>query len=313
MIRAVMRLAILSVAGMLVAGAAFVVLARALGWQAGLVYFMVSLTPYAAVVALVAALLALLLGARWLALVGVLVFAVVAVWWAPMFWQDRPAAPESGLRVMTANLAVGAGDSLTVVEAVRAHRVDVVAVQELTSDAVSGLQAAGLGRALPHSYLLPGEGATGSGIWSRYRLTQRTEIEGTAFANIGTVIETHAGSVLFVGVHPLRAELLSGDSGSADRRRVTEYLRATTGPIIVAGDFNATWDNVPVRELVEAGFIDAVDSAGAGLVRTWPSGSGRWPPVVGIDHVFSRGMPPARGVEVIAIPGSDHLAMLASF
>lgn len=308
-----MRLAILSVAGVLVVAAAFVVVARALGWQTGFVYFMVSLTPYAAVVALVAALLALLLGARWLALVGVLVFAVVAVWWAPMFWPDRPAAPESGLRVMTTNLAVGAGDPLAVVEAVRAHRVDVVAVQELTAAAVSELQAAGLGQLLPHNYLLPGEGATGSGIWSRYRLTQRTEIRGAAFANIGAVIETHAGSVLFMCVHPLRAELLSGESGSADRRRVTEYLRATTGPTIVAGDFNATWDNVPVRELVEAGFIDAVDSAGAGLVRTWPSNMKPWPPVAGIDHVFSRGMPPARSVEVIAIPETDHLALLAGF
>jgi endonuclease/exonuclease/phosphatase (EEP) superfamily protein YafD len=83
--------------------------------------------------------------------------------------------------------------------------------------------------------------------------------------------------------------------------------------VITAGDFNATRDNVPIRELEAAGYADAAGSAGAGLVRTWPNDLERVPPAVGIDHVLSRGTPPARAVTTVEIPGADHLALVAEF
>lgn len=312
-IRTLVRLVLLALVGVVMVAAGLIVVARALGWQSGPTYYLVALTPYAGAVALVAAFVALLAGARWMALVGVLVFAVVAVWWAPMFWPDRPDAPESGLRVMTANIEFGEGEAAALVAAVESHRVDVLAVQELTEESAAKLRSAGLERALPHSYLRPGKGPQGSGVWSRHRIGHRSRVEGTTLANLDLVIEAPGGSIRFVDAHPTPAQPLSGDVGSADRQLVTDHILATSGPTIAAGDFNATWDHRPIRELTAGGFVDAADSAGAGLVRTWPSGANPWPPVVGIDHVLSRGMPSARSLEVIPIPDSDHLGLVAGF
>lgn len=307
------RLVILGVVGVVMAAVALVVVARALGWQGGPTFYLVALTPYAGAVALVAALVALLAGARLVALIGVILFAVVAVWWAPMFWPDRPEAPESGLRVMTANVEFGEGEAGALVAAVESHRVDVLAVQELTEQSASRLRSAGLERTLPHSYLRPGKGPQGSGVWSRHRIGHRSQIEGTTLVNLDLVVEAPGGSIRLVDAHPTPAQPLAGDVGSADRQLVTDHILATSGPTIAVGDFNATWDHRPVRELTAGGFVDAADSAGAGLVRTWPSGLNPWPPIVGIDHVLSRGMPSARSLEVMAIPDSDHLALVAGF
>ena len=43
---------------------------------------------------------------------------------------------------------------------------------------------------------------------------------------------------------------------------------------MVAGDLNAPLDQPPLRRLTGDGFVDAADSAGAGIVRTWPHAGG---------------------------------------
>jgi endonuclease/exonuclease/phosphatase (EEP) superfamily protein YafD len=89
-----------------------------------------------------------------------------------------------------------------------------------------------------------------------------------------------------------------------------ELVRARpAAPVLVGGDFNATWDNEQFRDLLTDGFHDAAAQAGAGIVRTYPSNA--WhPPVIGIDHVLTRHAV-ATSLHTVRLERSDHLAVVA--
>ena len=119
---------------------------------------------------------------------------------------------------------------------------------------------------------------------------------------------------------------------------------------VLMGDFNATWDHAPFRAMlgvdgaggagpagttdaattdaekgvgsnaVRAGqdatggsvtLHDAAHECGQGLVATWPSNA-PVAPLAGIDHVVTSDAAVATSVRNLAIPGSDHAALLAT-
>jgi endonuclease/exonuclease/phosphatase (EEP) superfamily protein YafD len=84
---------------------------------------------------------------------------------------------------------------------------------------------------------------------------------------------------------------------------------SSDGPVAVAGDFNATTDHAQFRALLDPGYRDAADEAGAGYLPTYPND--RWyGPVIGIDHVLIRGGLSATSAATLDLPGSDHRALL---
>ena len=82
--------------------------------------------------------------------------------------------------MLTANLFVSraAADPLT--KLVASTGAEVLFLQELTEDAVSELERAGLSALLPYQVLEPAaKGPRGNGIYARYPLCdERTEVEG---------------------------------------------------------------------------------------------------------------------------------------
>jgi endonuclease/exonuclease/phosphatase (EEP) superfamily protein YafD len=87
-------------------------------------------------------------------------------------------------------------------------------------------------------------------------------------------------------------------------------VRETTGPQIVAGDFNATRDHEPFRQLLDAGLVDAADARGwtAWPGMTWPANRA-FPPVMRLDHVLVSGFG-VQDVSVVEIPDTDHRAVI---
>ncbi|NMO92513.1 endonuclease/exonuclease/phosphatase family protein [Actinomycetospora sp. TBRC 11914] len=84
-------------------------------------------------------------------------------------------------------------------------------------------------------------------------------------------------------------------------------------PAMVVGDLNATGDHSAFRAGT-AGCTDAATATGGSLVPTWRSSFPRWFGAQ-IDHVLTRpgadgSGPRARSTEVVAVPGSDHRALL---
>lgn len=91
-------------------------------------------------------------------------------------------------------------------------------------------------------------------------------------------------------------------------RYAVGLCRGTPG-VIAAGDFNATGDHAPMRDLGRC--IDATSAAGAGGVGTWPTGV---PALLGapIDHVLADGEAwVVRAAAVVEVGASDHRAVVA--
>lgn len=294
-------------------GIAVLSFSRATGWMPGPLVVLVSAMPYVAVASVLV--LAVALASRvWpvVALAGVLA-AVNVAWQLPMFVPDGGDVGSSRLVVATANLKVGGGDAQAVVAMVRDHRVDVLALEELTPGAVARLQAAGLDSLLPYSFVRPAPDNAGTGIWSRTPLHDERELDGYSAATLLARTTTVIGAVQVGAVHPRAPVVAQAVPWYRDYDLLRADLDALTGPVVVAGDFNATRDHAPFRALEGEGYRDAVDQAGAGFLPTFPNGrEGR--PLVGIDHVIVRDLPTrATAVERVNIPFSDHLALVVTY
>ncbi|GAB3421314.1 endonuclease/exonuclease/phosphatase family protein [Flindersiella endophytica] len=299
-------LAVLALLG-LVAGTAV----RAFGLSGGLLAAVVGLTPFIGLAYLLPILLGALGRSRLLAALGVAGLLVHLVWAAPLFVPDQ-AKGDRALTVLSANLEYGGGDPATIVRLVREHDVDVVSLQELTDEAMPGIRAAGLDRLLPYRYAVPGPPTpAGSGIWSRYPLSGGVKLEPTRFHNLRATVDIGQQRLTVVAAHPFPPVGPDGHRlWTRDFGTLQAALADVDGPAIVAGDFNATPDHRPLRKLYDLGYVDAADSAGSGVVATWPAGS-RIPPVLALDHVLVKGEIGVEHFERVRVPGTDHYAVLA--
>lgn len=273
-----------------------------------------ALTPYVTMAGLALGVLALLLR-RWV--VGVMVTLVAIVLMAAVapraFPDSRTIGVGTQVRVMSANLLFGQADAVGVLAAVRANRVDVLSLQELTPKAVVALDRAGLAAELPHRVFLDEPGASGSGLASRYPLTARLLIPPGSFQQPAALVDLPGKQdIEVVAVHTLPPVATEGPVPW--QRELAGLPERELGgpPRVLAGDFNATLDHVGMRRLLSDGYVDAADQVGFGFVPTWPVGA-FWPPSVVIDHVLVDTRCPVDTYQVIDIPGSDHRAVVTQF
>jgi endonuclease/exonuclease/phosphatase (EEP) superfamily protein YafD len=272
---------------------------------------LMSFTPQVAAAAPLAALGLRLAGRRGPATTAVLASAalglVVRSRGVP---RRQPEAGGPTLRVLTINLLVGRADPEAVVDRVRQSDLDVLFVQELTIDAQTRLKQAGLEDLLPHAQVEHKDGGPrGSGIYSRFPLSEGTPLSVTYAAQPTAVLELPDGQqVELICVHPRAPALEPG--GSVQWRSELGVLPAPGKlPRVVAGDFNATADHAVFRGVLRRGYADAAIQTGTALTRTW--GRPGMAPLLTLDHVLA-----SRGCAVLAcavhaIPGSDHRAVYA--
>ncbi|MFD3687267.1 endonuclease/exonuclease/phosphatase family protein [Nocardiopsis sp. NPDC058631] len=282
-------------------------------------------TPYVLGGALLAATAAGLLRRRVPLAVLVAAAAVLAVAVVPRavpFGISGAGGPE--LRVMSLNALGGGARTADVVGLVRDRGVTVLALQEVTPDALDALSAAGLNDLLPHTVDHSAPGVHGSSVHAAFPLTDLGDVaEGAgAFAMPRASMEVPGYSfpVEVVSVHPLpplSPETMDGwrgglralpgpeDTGAAENGDP----RHRAGLRILAGDFNATLDHAELRRVLDAGYVSAGTVHGQGLEPTWPVGGGL--PGVTIDHVLVDGSMGVGSFEVVEVAGSDHRAVLA--
>ena len=285
---------------------AIAVAARVAEQEAGPLALVVALMPWVLALSFVPLLFLLLARSGWLATVA---FAMIAlnVWWqAPLFTSDAGGAPV--LRVASVNSTFGKVDAASVVALVKERQVDILAIQELTPDAVAALTAAGLDAELTYAFTQPGDGFVGIGLWSRYPLMGEA-LSGMTANAITAQITTPAGDLTVQAVHPAAPGLFDHTLWSEDFARLSAVLAENIGPTLVLGDFNATRDHSEFRELERLGYDDAADQAGAGFAMTFPQDRTPWP-LVAIDHVLVRDTAlTALQLKTVVLPGSDHRAI----
>ena len=143
------------------------------------------------------------------------------------------------------------------------------------------------------------------------RLGGYRQVEESAGAGFGTVrLEPESGDgPVIVGAHtypPLPGAMTWWRSSVTD---VASLCRRPSAGLIVAGDFNATRDHAPLRNL--GGCTSAGEQAGIGGLATWPSSTGTTLLGATIDHVLVDGAVwEGKEGRVVTIPGTDHRAVV---
>ncbi|MCW2743127.1 MAG: Metal-dependent hydrolase [Blastococcus sp.] len=275
-----------------------------------------SFTPYAAA----SAVLPLALSARYRSPAGAVLSASagIALTGAVLARGRRPpGGPPAGgtrVRIATVSLRRGLVAAAPVLDLVRRHDVDVLAVQELTPRAEAALQAAGLGDLLPSAHVLPArpgspEAASGA-IWTRLALRSRATTPGVfeqptarLAAACGTEFEVTSVHTLPPATSPAAVRGWTADLAALPDPG-PEVLR------VLAGDFNATLDHAAFRSVLRRGYTDAARAAGRALAWTWRPLHLRFPRLT-LDHVLVDPRIAVAGVELAAVRGSDHRAVVA--
>jgi endonuclease/exonuclease/phosphatase family metal-dependent hydrolase len=196
-------------------------------------------------------------------------------------------------------------------EIARRRRVDVLSVQELTPILDAALRTEGREELLPHAVAKPRGDSAGTALYSRFPLEEIPPPEPTRQDPSAARLRLPSGSTIEVfSLHPPAPT--SGAAVAAWRRELEDMppARPSTRLRLLAGDFNATLDHPEFRALLATGYADAAERDGNGLRGTWPQGRIVPPPVV-IDHVLVDDRCAVSDSDVIAMEGSDHLAVLA--
>lgn len=274
---------------------------------------LVSFTPYVAAFSLVP-LVAALVTRRWRAAVAAGV--VVAVFGAFVVPRAIPSgAPSDGdrLRVLSFNTKIGAGSVSELAALVRREKPDVLTVQELTPEWSAEFSALQL---FPYSALRALPGASGTGIWARYPLTDNRTVDPKSGFDqtVARLNVSVARTYEVVSAHP-RPPIFRAEQFGSPSRWVGDLSRlpsaAKSGPVrVMAGDFNSSFDHSPFRKLVDTGYVDAAAEVGKGLVPTWPMNGNKAPPVT-LDHVLVDSRADASRFDAYTIAGSDHRAIVA--
>lgn len=194
---------------------------------------------------------------------------------------------------------------------IRASRPDVVFLQESTPAIVEAIDAAGALEELPYRLTVPRNDPFGGLLAARWPLLDQdvVEVDGRPVLLRATV-ETEGGPLRLYAVHLVAPFGGGREPWINGMRGITDAVRTERLPVLMAGDFNATWDHRAFRRLLDAGFTDAAAARGRPFQMTWRQG--RFvPPLTRIDHVLT-----SPGLAVVAIrtgegQGSDHRPIVA--
>jgi endonuclease/exonuclease/phosphatase family metal-dependent hydrolase len=272
---------------------------------------LLSFTPQVAAAAPLAALGLGVAGRRGPAVTAALATAaLVAVTRPRAFRRPQPAVSGPVLRVLTVNLLCGRADCEVLAALVRRTGADVLFLQELTEDAVTRLAQAGLDDLMPQKITEPRGSSMGSGIYSRFPLSQGRPLAPADAPQPAAALELPGGEAVERGCVHLRAPLPLSSRGVARWRQELAVLPPPGElPRVLAGDFNATLDHAPFRSLLRRGYGDAALEAGNALTPTWgPLGK---PAVITIDHVLVDRRCAVLASSVHPVPGTDHRAVYA--
>ena len=228
--------------------------------------------------------------------------------------RSQPAAGGTRVRVATVSLRRGLVQAGPVLDLVRDHDVDVLAVQELTPRAEEALLAAGLEKLLPAASVVParpGSPLAASGaVWTRLELGERTVTPGgfeqptvRLTAGCGTRFELTSVHTLPPATSPAAVRGWTADLAALPYPE-PEVLR------VLAGDFNATLDHAAFRAVLRRGYTDAARAAGRALDWTWRPLHLRFPRLT-LDHVLVDPRIAIAGVQLAEVQGSDHRAVVA--
>jgi endonuclease/exonuclease/phosphatase (EEP) superfamily protein YafD len=268
-------------------------------------------TPHATVVAVLVAGIAVALR-NWAAAVVVAIAAaylLAAVLPRTVGSETSTAAGHETFTVLSANVYLGAADPYALLALVDRYQPDLLSIQELTPSFVAKLERAGIARRLPHSVLMAQPKGHGAGLYARVPIAPLRRQTHFLFRMPRATIDFRDGGRLRVAaIHPQPPSM----SSAAWKEGLESLPQPGVGaPWVLAGDFNATFDQVEFRRILDGGYRDAGEATGEGLEPTWP-GPDEFPlGLMTIDHILADRRLGVAEYGVDDLPGSDHRAIHA--
>ena len=254
---------------------------------------------------------------RW-ALVATASVAVVAQvsFVAPELLAREPAPPIGPgalrFRLFSANVSAENDRPAGIAEEIRSSRPDLVFLQEATPDLVAAVDRTGALGDLPHRVTVPRTDPFAGLLASRWPLVDQevVEVDGRPVL-IRATATTGSGPLRLYSVHVVAPVGGGRESWIDELGEIADLVRAERQPVLVAGDFNATWGHRAFRRFLDAGLTDASPARGHPFQMTWPGDWRLLPPLLRIDHVLT-----TSGLTVTAIrtgrgEGSDHRPLVA--
>ncbi|MFE5026503.1 endonuclease/exonuclease/phosphatase family protein [Streptomyces sp. NPDC056656] len=240
------------------------------------------------------------------ALIAVLVPAIV---WLNLFGgllTDKTAGG-GDLTVATHNVNAENPDPTGTAEAIVASGAQVVALEELTADAVPVYE-----KAFAKTY--PYHSVAGTvGLWSKYPLsgTRPVDIQLGWTRAMRTTVATPQGDVaVFVAHLPsVRVKMHAGFTASQRDTSADALGEAisdeTLGKVILLGDLNGTMNDRALNG-VTSQLRSTQGAAGSGFGFSWPASF----PMARIDQIMVKGVEPVTSW-TLPETGSDHLPIAA--
>ena len=217
------------------------------------------------------------------------------------------------VRLFNANVYAGNDRAGGIADEIIATRPDVVFLQEATPAIVETIDAVGALAELPYRIAVPRTDPFAGLVAARWPLLDQDVVEvDDRPVLIRATVETEGGPLRLYAVHVVAPFGGGRQEWIDEMRRITDELRAERLPVLMAGDFNATWGHRAFRRLLDAGLTDAAAAAGGRPFQmTWPRNRRLLPPFARVDHVLT-----TPGLAVIALHpgeggGSDHTPLIA--
>lgn len=239
-----------------------------------------------------------------LALAGVVLHTILL---APSYLGAH-AEGRPDLSVMNVNTKRGGASATQVVTLARENKVDLLVLEEVDSAAFARLRTAGIEDLFPYAGGGAGDGGSGTMVFSVYPLLDQerlaTRLGGYRLRVLGP------DPFWLLAVHPSQPLKRPG-AWAQDWHAINRAAAALPGTRLVVGDFNATLDHQPVRDLLDSrtGLADAARRSNAGWQPTW-SGQNAGLALITIDHVLFSPRFDAIDARAEKVAGTDHRALI---
>ena len=285
---------------------------------------LVSVTPWLVLPASVSLLFAVLGRRRWMAGAAAGLVAVQLFWLVPLDYGQAEADSAEGtagdtleLRTMSLNAKLGKADAAEIVRLVRENGITLLTIQEYTQALEDRLGAAGLAGLLPNRVSAPKGRAYGNAVYSVHKLERVGIVPDSHFSMPLIRLTAESGGkravVELTNVHTRAPVGVGLPKWRSDLAALGQEV-SRPGNVVLAGDFNASYDHAEFRHLLQGEGRKVVDvgiAQGSRLIPTWPM-DGLLLPGITLDHIVTSPSVRSAGYAVHAVPGTDHAAIIVT-
>lgn len=286
-----------------------VTLARITEYEGNVFGLLISFLPWFLPVAVIGFICALLSRSYIAVIVALACLICNVIWFIPYVTTAQMSSPANpNLVIMSMNTTKGQANLETVEHLAKDNKVDFLLLQEVTRAFSERLNSSRLNQQFPYRL----------GESSQDQIFSKTPLDGlelTPPGLAGSIIgaKTSIGdeTVTLVNVHPAAPLSINHKGWNSDHPLMIDLLRNIQGPVIVAGDFNATSDHKVMREFAAMGYSDVAVQAGNARDHTYPNGRKVPFPMVTIDHVLYRDLTISElASSTYKVDGADHRALI---